>query len=60
MISLPDESGRGIAALLLLLFGAIAAALFNPLSLAVEIEMAVPAVFAVWGSGLRYVQWERH
>jgi hypothetical protein len=32
---MPDESGRGVAVLLLLLFGVIAAALFNPLSLPV-------------------------
>jgi hypothetical protein len=54
------ESGRGVAVLILLLFGAIAAALFNPLSFPVEIELAVPVVLAVWVGGLLSVRWYRN
>lgn len=57
---MPGESGRGVAVLILLLFGAIAATLFNPLSLPVELEMAVPVVLAVWVGGLLYVRWHRN
>jgi hypothetical protein len=57
---MPGESGRGVALLILLLFGAIAAALFNPFAVPVEIEIAVPVVLAVGVGGLLLVRWDRN
>jgi hypothetical protein len=51
------ERSRAIAALILLLFGAIAAALFNPFGVPVEIELAMPVALAGWVGGLPCVQW---
>ena len=53
------DSGRAIAVLILLLFGAIAAALFDPFGVPVEIELAMPVVLAGWVGGLLCVQWYR-
>jgi hypothetical protein len=57
---MPGKSGRGVAVLILLLFGAIAAALFNPLSLPVESELAVPVGLAVGVGGLLSVRGYRN
>lgn len=51
------EWSRAIAALGLLLFSASATALFNPFGVPVEIELAIPVVFAGWVGGLLCVQW---
>lgn len=51
------ERSRAIAALILLPFSAIAAALFDPFGVPVEIELAIPVVLAGWVSGLLCVQW---
>lgn len=52
-------SSRAIAALILLLFGAVAAALFDPFGVPVEIELATPVVLAGWVGGLLCVHWYR-
>jgi uncharacterized membrane-anchored protein len=57
---MPIEKSRLLALLVLLLFGAIAAALFNPLALPVEIELALPVVVGVWVGSLLCVRWYRH
>lgn len=51
------EWSRAIAALILLLFGAIAAALFDPFGVPVEIELAIPVALAEWVGGLLCVRW---
>lgn len=49
--------GRCVALLILLCFGAIAAALFDPFSFPVEIETAIPVVLAVWLGGCLIMRW---
>jgi hypothetical protein len=51
------EWSRTIAVLIFLLFGAIAAALFDPFGVPVEIELAIPVVLVGWVGGLLCVQW---
>lgn len=53
------ESSRAVTALILLLFGAIAAALFDPFGVSVEIELAIPVALTGWVGGLLCVQWYR-
>lgn len=54
-----SDGSRFLALLLLLFFGAITAALFNPLSVPVEIELAVPVVLGMWVGTLLCVRWYR-